>query len=196
MKKYTIIYIYNELNRLIYQIKGGHTMNLKNTKTEANLRQALAGESIARNKYSYFAEKAKREGNEEVAIFFEQLANNEKEHARLWYKLLYGQIGETIDNLKIAAEGEHDEWTDMYVQFAKDAEEEGFSEIAQLFKQVKRIERNHERENLKRLKKMTNEMEVEENESTLWMCGYCGFTNESKEVIEVCPLCKHPVIIL
>lgn len=173
----------------------GMNMNLKGTKTEQNLMKALAGESIARNKYSYFADQARKEGNEEVAQFFDRLSKNEKEHARLWYKLLKGEVGDTLENLKVAAQGEHDEWTDMYVQFANDAKEEGFGEIAKLFNEVRRIERNHERENLKWLNILTNKAEeAKEKASSAWMCGHCGFTSEEGIEGNECPLCKHEII--
>lgn len=171
-------------------------MNLKGTKTEQNLMKALAGESIARNKYSYFADQARKEGNEDLANFFERLSNNEKEHARLWYKLLKGEVGDSLENLKIAAQGEHDEWTDMYVQFANDAKEEGLLEIAKLFNDVKRIERDHERENLKWLNLLQNKPENNETEKipVKWMCGHCGLSSDYALEENVCPLCKHEIV--
>ena len=171
-------------------------MNLKGTKTEKNLMKALAGESIARNKYSYFADQARKEGNEDLANFFDRLSKNEKEHARLWYKLLKGEVGDSLENLKVAAQGEHDEWTDMYVQFANDAKEEGFLEIAKLFNEVKRIERSHERENLKWLNLLQDQQKNDELEktSTTWMCGYCGFSSDYPLEENICPLCKHEII--
>ena len=171
-------------------------MELKGSKTERNLKAALAGESIARNKYTFFAEVARKEGKDEVADFFETLARNEMEHARLWYKQLYGEIGDTIENLQIAAAGEHDEWTDMYVRFANEAKEEGFNEIAYLFTQVKRIERNHEREELKILNKLQDQ-EVEEVLTTdSWICSYCGFMGENNDEVENCPICGRHIIRL
>lgn len=173
-------------------------MQLKGTKTEKNLRAALMGESVARNKYTYFAEQARKEGKDEVADFFETLARNEMEHARLWYKLLYGELGETVENLQIAADGEHAEWTDMYVRFAKEAKEEGFDEIANLFTQVKRIERNHEREELKLINKLKNG-EVEANEAEVedsWICGHCGFMGKKVDELDTCPICHREIIHL
>ena len=171
-------------------------MQLKGTKTEKNLRSAFMGESMARNKYTYFAEHARKEGRDDVAEFFETLARNEMEHARVWYKLLYGELGDTIENLQIAAEGEHEEWTDMYVRFANEAKEEGFDEIANLFTQVKRIERNHEREELKLINKLKNaEVEAEENDDS-WICGHCGFMGKMSDELDLCPICKNEIIRL
>lgn len=170
-------------------------MELKGTQTEKNLKEALAGESIARNKYTFFADRAREEGIEEAAEFFERLAKNEAEHARLWYNLIHGEVGDTLENLKIAAEGEHDEWTDMYVRFAEQAREEGFDEIAKLFTEVKRIERNHERENIRLMNRLkNNEVAKVEPKGNIWVCGYCGFSIESSEKLKECPLCKHDII--
>ncbi|MDA3732681.1 rubrerythrin family protein [Niameybacter massiliensis] len=170
-------------------------MNLKGTQTEKNLKAALAGESMARNRYTFFAERAREEGIDEAAEFFERLAKNEKEHARLWFKLLYGEALDTMENMKIAAQGEHEEWTDMYVRFADQAREEGFHEIAKLFTEVKRIERNHERENIKIMQRIqSGEEKKKEVESNLWVCGHCGFSIESSDRLEACPLCKHTII--
>lgn len=176
-------------------------MNLQGTQTEKNLKAALAGESIARNRYTFFAEQAKVEGLVEVEEFFTRMATNEREHARLWYKLLHGEVADTLTNLETAANGEHEEWTDMYVRFAKQAAEEGFQEISQLFSEVKRIERNHERENLRLINKLKenvkgNTTQNEEPASNMWVCGYCGFSGESLEVPAECPLCKHETIKL
>lgn len=175
-------------------------MNIKGTQTEKNLKAALAGESIARNRYTFFAERAKKEGLEEADEFFERLAKNEKEHARLWYKILYGNVPDTVENLVAAAAGEREEWTDMYVRFAEQARVDGFEEIAQLFLEVKRIERNHERENLRLLNKIKNNVKEEQKEvvqeNNIWVCGQCGFSGESTHVPEQCPLCKHTLIAL
>lgn len=181
-------------------------MNLKGTQTEKNLKAALAGESMARNRYTFFAEKAKEEGLDEVEEFFSRMATNEKEHARLWYKILHGEVADTLTNLEEAATGEHEEWTDMYVRFSKQAAEEGFTEISHLFSEVKRIERNHERENLRHINKIkeslknneakSNQPQSNEPQSNMWICGYCGFSGESLEVLAQCPLCKHATINL
>lgn len=174
-------------------------MNFKGTQTEKNLKAALAGESMARNRYTFFAERAEKDGLEEVAALFKRLAKNEKEHARLWYKLLYGNVLDAKENLKKAAEGEREEWTDMYVRFAEEARSEGFEEVAQIFLEVKRIERNHEREILRTLNRLENNIQDEvakETSSNMWVCGQCGFSGESKDRPEKCPLCKHTLIIL
>lgn len=181
-------------------------MDLKGTKTELNLKAALAGESIARNRYTYFSEKARKQGLDDIAEFFDTLARNEKEHAFIWYKLLYDTPGDTQENLKRAAEGEHDEWTDMYRDFADIARKEGFLEISGLFNSIARIERNHERLILKYTRELVEKSsglssvntpgENTSSNATLWICGHCGFTGESKDIPELCPLCKHVPIIL
>ncbi|MBO5354825.1 MAG: rubrerythrin family protein [Clostridia bacterium] len=166
-------------------------MELKGSKTEKNLMEAFAGESQARNKYSYFASKAKKEGFEQIAAIFNQTADNEKEHAKMWFKLL-GGIGNTAENLLAAAEGENYEWTDMYDTFAREAEEEGFVEIAAKFRAVAKIERSHE----ERYRALLNNVEMqkvfEKSEETMWECRNCGHLVMGKKAPEVCPVCDHP----
>ena len=166
-------------------------MELKGSKTEKNLMEAFAGESQARNKYTYFASKAKKEGFEQIAAIFNQTADNEKEHAKLWFKLL-GGIGNTAENLLAAAEGENYEWTDMYDTFAKEAEEEGFVEIAAKFRAVAKIERSHE----ERYRALLNNVEMqkvfEKSEEIMWECRNCGHLVMGKKAPEVCPVCDHP----
>lgn len=166
-------------------------MELKGSKTEQNLRAAFSGESEARNKYTYFASVAKKEGYQQIAAIFEQTANNEKEHAKMWFKELQG-IGTTADNLLSAAEGENYEWTDMYATFAKEAEEEGFTEIAERFRLVAEIEKSHE----ERYRALLNNVEMqavfEKAEETMWECRNCGHLVMGKKAPEVCPVCKHP----
>lgn len=166
-------------------------MELKGSKTEQNLRAAFSGESEARNKYTYFASVAKKEGYQQIAAIFEQTANNEKEHAKMWFKELQG-IGTTADNLLSAAEGENYEWTDMYATFADEAEEEGFTEIANRFRMVAAIEKTHE----ERYRALLNNVEMqavfEKAEETMWECRNCGHLVMGKKAPEVCPVCKHP----
>ena len=150
-------------------------MELKGTKTEANLQAAFAGESQARNKYSYFASKAKKEGYEQIAAIFEETANNEKEHAKMWFKLLHGgEVPTTAENLLAAAEGENYEWTDMYDTFAKEAEEEGFKQIAYLFKAVAAIEKTHEERYRKLLANVEGELVFSRDGDMVWVCRNCG----------------------
>lgn len=161
------------------------------TKTEKNLMEAFAGESQARNKYTYFASKARKEGYEEIAAIFEETANNEKEHAKIWFKRLEG-IGTTVDNLKAAAYGEHDEWTEMYPRMAKEAKEEGFDDLAYLFSAVADIEKNHE-ERYKRLLAAVEEDTVfTAEEDVVWICRNCGHEYVGKTAPKVCPVCAHP----
>lgn len=161
------------------------------TKTEKNLMEAFAGESQARNKYTYFASKARKEGYEEIAAIFEETANNEKEHAKIWFKRLDG-IGTTADNLKAAAFGEHDEWTEMYPRMAKEAKEEGFDDLAYLFSAVADIEKNHE-ERYKRLLAAVEEDAVfTAEEDVVWICRNCGHEYVGKAAPKVCPVCAHP----
>ena len=168
-------------------------MNLKGTKTEANLMAAFAGESQARNKYTYYASKAKKEGFEQIAAIFTETANNEKEHAKMWFKLLHdGQIADTITNLKDAAAGENYEWTDMYAEFAKDAREEGFAHIAYLFEEVAKIEKEHEERYLKLLENVEGGLVFSRDEEKIWKCSNCGHIVIGKEAPEVCPVCSHP----
>jgi rubrerythrin len=171
--------------------KGEETMELKGTKTEQNLRDAFAGESQARNKYTYFASVAKKEGYEQIAAIFEETANNEKEHAKLWFKAL-SCLGDTASNLKDAAEGENYEWTEMYSQFAKEAEEEGFKELAAQFRMVAAIEKTHEERYLKLLSNVEMQKVFEKAEETMWECRNCGHLVIGKKAPEMCPVCKHP----
>ena len=166
-------------------------MELKGTKTEKNLWEAFAGESQARNKYTYFASVAKKEGYEQIAAIFLQTAENEKEHAKLWFKAL-GELGNTAENLLHAAEGENYEWTDMYANFAKDAEEEGFKALAAQFRMVAAIEKTHE----ERYRALLNNVEMqkvfEKGEMTMWECRNCGHLIMGKKAPEICPVCAHP----
>ena len=165
---------------------------LEGTKTQANLMAAFAGESQARNKYTYFASKAKKEGFEQIAKLFEETANNEKEHAKIWYKLLHDGIGSTADNLKDAAAGEHYEWTDMYATFAKEAKEEGFTKIAYLFEAVAKIEKEHEERYLQLLKNVKEDKVFVKDEKVVWQCRNCGYTHSGDKALEKCPVCDHP----
>ena len=167
-------------------------MELKGSKTEANLMTAFAGESQARNKYTYFASKAKKEGYVQIAAIFEETANNEKEHAKMWYKLLNDGIGSTMDNLKEAAEGENYEWTDMYATFAKEAREEGFNKISQLFEGVAAIEKEHEERYRKLLERVEGEVVFSRDGDVIWQCSNCGHICVGKKAPEVCPVCAHP----
>ena len=174
-------------------IKKGKIMKeLKGSKTEANLKTAFAGESQARNKYSYFASKAKKEGYVQIAAIFEETAANEKEHAKLWYKLLNGGIGSTADNLKEAADGENYEWTDMYATFAKEAREEGFDKIADLFEGVAAIEKEHEERYRKLLANVKGDLVFSKEGDTVWQCANCGHICVGKKAPDVCPVCAHP----
>ena len=166
-------------------------MELKGSKTEQNLWTAFAGESQARNKYSYFASKARKDGYVQIANLFEETANNEKEHAKIWFKLL-GGIGTTEENLKHAAEGENYEWTDMYATFAKEAKEEGFNDIAFLFEQVAAIEKEHEERYLKLLANVEGELVFSKDGDAVWQCLNCGHIVVGKKAPEVCPVCAHP----
>ena len=168
-------------------------MELKGSKTEQNLMTAFAGESQARNKYTYFASKAKKEGYEQIAAIFQETADNEKEHAKMWFKLLNGgEIGTTAENLKAAADGENYEWTDMYAEFAKIAKEEGFDHIAYLFEEVGKIEKEHEERYLKLLENVKDGKVFEAGEVKIWKCRNCGHIVVGTEAPKVCPVCKHP----
>ena len=168
-------------------------MDLKGTKTEQNLMTAFAGESQARNKYTYFASKAKKEGYEQIAAIFEETAGNEKEHAKLWFKLLEGgAIKSTMENLEAAAAGENYEWTDMYAHMAVDAREEGFDEIARLFDGVAKIEEQHEKRYRALLASVKEGTVFESEEPTMWVCRNCGHVHFGNEAPEVCPVCAHP----
>lgn len=168
-------------------------MELKGSKTEQNLMKAFAGESQARNKYTYFASKAKKDGYEQIAALFEETANNEKEHAKMWYKELHdGVIPDTVSNLKEAADGENYEWTDMYEEFAKTAEEEGFKALALKFRQVGAIEKHHEERFRKLLKNIDDEVVFSRDEEKIWICRNCGHVVVGKKAPEICPVCAHP----
>ena len=168
-------------------------MKLKGTKTEKNLATAFAGESQARNKYSYYASKAKKDGYVQIGNLFEETANNEKEHAKIWFKLLHdGGIPSTTDNLKDAADGEHYEWTDMYATFAKEAREEGFDDIANLFELVGQIEKTHEERFRKLLANVEGGLVFSKDEDMIWECSNCGHIVFGKKAPEVCPDCNHP----
>ena len=168
-------------------------MELKDSKTYQNLMTAFAGESQARNKYTYFASTAKKEGYEQIAAIFEETANNEKEHAKMWFKLLNGgAVPSTKENLKAAAEGENYEWTDMYDSFAKEAEEEGFKEIANKFRLVAAIEKEHEERYLKLLNNIASERVFDKEDTTVWVCRNCGYVHVGKTAPKVCPACNHP----
>lgn len=168
-------------------------MNLKGSKTEANLMAAFAGESQARNKYTYYASAAKKEGYNQIADIFEETAGNEKEHAKIWFKLLHdGSVPKTEENLKDAAAGEHYEWTDMYAGFAKEAKEEGFDEIADLFLMVAAIEKEHEERYRTLLLNVKNEMVFSKDGDAIWQCSNCGHIVIGQKAPDVCPVCKHP----
>ena len=164
---------------------------LKGTKTEQNLWTAFAGESQARNKYTYFASKAKKDGYVQIANIFEETAANEKEHAKIWFKLLEG-IGSTPENLKAAAEGENYEWTDMYATMAKEAKEEGFDHIAYLFEEVAKIEKEHEERYLKLLANIEGGLVFSRDGDMIWHCTNCGHIHVGQKAPELCPVCAHP----
>ena len=166
-------------------------MELKGSKTEKNLMEAFAGESQARNKYTYFASVAKKEGYQQISAIFEETANNEKEHAKMWFKAL-GELGNTAKNLAAAAEGENYEWTDMYDKFAKEAEEEGFTDLAFKFREVAKIEKAHEERYRALLKNIEMQQVFEKSEETMWECRNCGHLVMGKKAPEVCPVCAHP----
>lgn len=167
-------------------------MELKGSKTEQNLMTAFAGESQARNKYTYYASKAKKDGYVQIASLFEETANNEKEHAKIWFKLLHDGIGSTADNLKDAAEGENYEWTDMYAGFAKEAKAEGFDNIAALFEGVAKIEKEHEERYRKLLANIEDGVVFSRDKDMIWQCSNCGHIVIGKKAPEVCPVCAHP----
>ncbi len=166
---------------------------LKGTKTEQNLREAFAGESQARNKYTYFASKAKAEGYEQIAAIFLETAENEKEHAKMWFKILEGgELQSTANNLVSAAEGENFEWTDMYDRMAKEAKEEGFDKIAYLFEEVAKIEKEHEERYKKLLENVEDGLVFSRDGDKIWKCRNCGHIHIGKQAPEVCPVCAHP----
>ena len=168
-------------------------MNLKGTKTEKNLLEAFAGESMARNKYTYFASKAKKDGYVQIAQIFEETAANEKEHAKIWFKYLHGgSVPGTTDNLTAAAEGENYEWTDMYARMAAEAREEGFEEIAQKFEMVGAIEKEHEERYRKLLANINDGIVFSREGDCIWQCSNCGHIVVGKKAPEICPVCDHP----
>ena len=167
-------------------------MELKGSKTEANLMAAFAGESQARNKYTYYASKARKDGYVQIAEIFEETANNEKEHAKIWFKLLHAGMPGTLDNLKDAADGENFEWTDMYAEFAKVAKEEGFEKIAFLFEKVGEIEKAHEERYRKLISNIEGDLVFTKEGDTIWECINCGHIVIGKKAPELCPVCAHP----
>ena len=168
-------------------------MELKGSKTYENLMAAFAGESQARNKYTYYASKAKKEGYEQIAELFEETANNEKEHAKMWFKELHGgEVPSTLENLNDAAEGENYEWTDMYSEFAKVAREEGFTRIANLFEGVAKIEKEHEERYRKLIDNIDGELVFSRDGDTIWKCRNCGHIVIGKKAPKMCPVCSHP----
>ena len=168
-------------------------MELKGSKTEANLMTAFAGESQARNKYTYYAGKAKKDGYEQIAAIFEETANNEKEHAKMWFKELHGgAVPSTMENLEDAANGENYEWTEMYAEFAKTAKEEGFDRIAYLFEEVAKIEKEHEERYLTLLQNVKDDRVFHKDGDKIWVCRNCGHVYVGTDALEVCPVCKHP----
>jgi rubrerythrin len=168
-------------------------MELKGSQTEKNLQTAFAGESQARNKYSYYASKAKKDGYNQIAAIFEETAANEKEHAKIWFKLLHdGKVPDTITNLKEAAAGENYEWTDMYAGFAKTAKEEGFDHIAELFAMVGEIEKHHEERYKKLLANIEGGLVFSRDNDMIWQCSNCGHIVVGKKAPDVCPVCDHP----
>ena len=167
--------------------------DLKGTKTEKNLQEAFAGESMARNKYTYFASKAKKDGYVQIAALFEETAANEKEHAKIWYKYLNGgSVSDTATNLEDAANGENFEWTDMYARMAREAREEGFEEIAKKFEMVGAIEKHHEERYRRLLKNILDKVVFSKEGDVIWQCSNCGHIVVGKEAPEVCPVCDHP----
>lgn len=168
-------------------------MEFKGSKTEANLMTAFAGESQARNKYSYYASKAKKDGYQQIAAIFEETANNEKEHAKIWFKELHGgSVPSTVENLADAASGENYEWTEMYKSFAETAKEEGFDRIAALFEMVGKIEKEHEERYKKLLENLQNGIVFADTDEVVWVCRNCGHIHVGKNAPEVCPVCAHP----
>lgn len=166
---------------------------LKGTKTEKNLMEAFAGESMARNKYTFFASKAKKDGYQQIAAIFEETAANEKEHAKLWFKLLCGgAIPSTEENLAAAAAGENEEWTDMYARMAEEADAEGFADIAQLFRRVGAIEKEHEARYLKLLDNVENGLVFSRDGDCIWQCSNCGHIVVGRQAPDICPVCAHP----
>ncbi len=166
--------------------------SLKGTKTEENLMTAFSGESMARNKYTYYASKARKDGYEQIADIFEETAANEKEHAKIWFKLLHGGVADTVTNLKDAADGEHYEWTDMYKTFAEEADKEGFTQIAELFRKVAEIEKSHEERYAKLVANIEKNEVFKKGVQVVWVCRNCGHIVVGDSAPEVCPVCAHP----
>ena len=174
-------------------MKEHKTNKYQGTKTEENLRKAFAGESEARNKYTFFASRAKKDGYEQIAAIFEETATNEKAHAKMWYKELHGgEMPDTKENLQECIDGENYEWTDMYDDFAKTAEEEGFTELAEKFRRVADIEKSHEERYRKLLKNINDSLVFSRNDDRIWVCRNCGHIVVGKYAPEVCPVCDHP----
>jgi rubrerythrin len=168
-------------------------MELKGSRTEANLLAAFAGESQARNKYTFYASQAKKEGFEQISAIFEETANNEKEHAKLWFKYLHnGTVGKTVTNLEDAAAGENFEWTKMYKEFAEVAKQEGFTEIAQTMELIASVEESHEKRYRKLISNLKEDVMFKCGEETVWICRNCGYIHIGKEAPAICPACKHP----
>ena len=167
-------------------------MELKGSRTEANLMAAFSGESQARNKYTYYASKAKKEGYVQIASIFEETAANEKEHAKIWFKLLHDGVPGTLDNLRDAADGENFEWTDMYAKFAAEAREEGFDHIAFLFEEVGKIEKEHEERYRKLIANIEGGLVFSREGDCIWQCANCGHIVVGKKAPDVCPVCEHP----
>ncbi len=168
-------------------------MEFEGSKTQKNLETAFAGESMARNKYTYYASKAKKDGFVQISKIFEETANNEREHAKIWFKLLHGgKVADTLKNLEDAAKGENYEWTEMYPTFAKEAKEEGFDKIAYLFEKVAEIEKDHNERYQKLHDNIVDNQVFEKKEKVFWICLNCGHIVEDVKAVEICPVCSHP----
>lgn len=167
-------------------------MDLKNSKTAKNLMEAFEGESKAMTKYNFYAEQAKKEGYNKIAKFFEETANNERAHAKIWFKLLNNGIQSTLNNLNEASEGENFEWTDMYYRFAKEAQEEGFDDIAYLFKSIGKIEKQHKERYLELISHIEENTVFKKDEDIKWRCMNCGHIHQGKKALAICPVCSHP----
>lgn len=168
-------------------------MEFEGSKTKKNLEAAFAGESMARNKYTYYASQAKKDGYVQISKIFEETANNEREHAKIWFKLLHGgKVADTLTNLEDAANGEYYEWTDMYPKFAKEAREEGFDKIAFLFESVAKIEKEHDERYKTLHNNIANKTVFEKKEKVFWICLNCGHIFEDVKAVEICPVCTHP----
>ncbi len=183
---------YNQIIINFHTKKGKQIMELKGSRTQANLMAAFAGESQARNKYTYYASKAKKDGYVQIAKIFEETADNEKEHAKIWFKLLHGGVPSTEVNLADAADGENYEWTDMYATFAKEAREEGFDDIAALFEGVAKIEKEHEERYRKLLANIEGDLVFSKDNDVIWQCSNCGHIVIGKKAPELCHVCAHP----